>query len=152
MSRESEVIAKGKHMPSKESWLSRIFPTLITILISSGIGFNVYLTKSLNDLNQRVKPLEEWKVDHTKFATDCLVKIAEERDKADEATREKVLREVERAAAIQREGILSQLASIQRDVLRIAVILDLRGSGAAYTPSNGSPRKDSDKIADTLAK
>lgn len=150
MCHESEAITKGKTMPTRESWWAKVFPALITVLITSGIAFNVYLTKSVNDLLQRVRPLEEWRVDHMQFASDSLKRIAEERDRADDASRERVLREVERSAAIQRESIMAQLAAIQRDVLTIAVTIQAREGKAIYPPPPGNAKKDGDKIVDLL--
>jgi len=48
---------------------------------------------------------------------------------------------------MQRENILAQLAGIQRDVLRIAVILDIRGStGTVNPPSKGDAKKDGNTL------
>ncbi len=142
MSEESQSIAKGK-MPNKEpSMLVRIMLVLLPILIASGIGLNVFQVRQLQSLSERVKSQEDWRKEHTERVPEYMKQIASERDTAIRQAQTDTLREVESKAALQRENVLAQLATMQRDVIRIGVFLELdRSKGAAVLRQNLEPSK-----------
>ena len=125
-------------MPNKDTWGGRLLIALIALLSGSAITWNTYLANSVNRLAERVQPLESWREEHTKFSTAAIAQIAKERDQADDAVREKILREVERNASLQRESIQAQLQSIARDVLKIAVIIDAKRDVPTWPKSSAS--------------
>ena len=125
-------------MPNKDTWGGRLLIALIVLLSGSAITWNTYLASSVNKLSERVQPLESWREEHTKFTADSLIQIAKERDQANDAVREKILREVERNASLQREAIQAQLSSIARDVLRIAVLIDTKRDVPTWPKSSAS--------------
>ena len=125
-------------MPNKDTWGGRLLIALIALLSGSAITWNTYLTNSVNRLAERVQPLESWREEYTKFSTAAIAQIAKERDQADDAVREKILREVERNASLQRESIQAQLQSIARDVLKIAVIIDAKRDVPTWPKSSAS--------------
>lgn len=135
----SETILRNHNpMPNKDTWGGRLLIALIVLLSGSAITWNTYLASSVNKLAERVQPLESWREEHTKFAASALAQIAKERDAADEVSREKILREVERNASAQREAIQLQLQSIARDVLKIAVIIDTKRDVPTWPKSSAS--------------
>lgn len=125
-------------MPNKDTWGGRLLIALIVLLSGSAITWNTYLASSVNKLSERVQPLESWREEHTKFTADSLIQIAKERDQANDAVREKILREVERNASLQREAIQAQLSSIARDVLKIAVLIDTKRDVPTWPKSSAS--------------
>lgn len=135
---KSEPLLGTNLMPKEPALLVRVMLTLLPILIASGIGFNVYLTQQIASLDKRVSSTEGWRDAHEKRVPEILAQIAKERDEADRAYKESTLRQVEAAAAGQRENILAQLASIQRDVLKIAVILDTKRDVPTWPRSSAS--------------
>ena len=132
------IYSNHNPMPNKDTWGGRLLIALIVLLSGSAITWNTYLTNSVNRLAERVQPLESWREEYTKFSTAAIAQIAKERDQADDAVREKILREVERNASLQRESIQAQLQSIARDVLKIAVIIDAKRDVPTWPKSSAS--------------
>lgn len=145
-------------MPNKEpSMLVRVVLILLPILVSAGIGINVYNTKEIIAIGRRTQSLEDWREAQNRASVDAAALNKAEResqikaladatalnkselDSADEALRVRVMHDVETAASTQRENVLAQLAAIQRDVLRIAIILDLKAKDAATYRQNFQP-------------
>ncbi len=129
-------------MPNKETnrfmeWLWRANQILIPMLVA----FGIFVTQKLQDLDRRTASLEQWRLEHLKWAQEQVSAEDKARQAADEALRVRVLREIESNAAIQRESILSQLGSISRDVIRLSTYVELRSmkEPTAFKPQNTEP-------------
>lgn len=107
------------------------------------IAFCVWVVRESYAQDKRITSVEDWRVMHNTFAEDSLKTIARERDEADARSRESILREVERAASAHREAITAQLAAMQRDLIRIAVTLEMqKREPSSLRPSTGEARNN----------
>lgn len=144
---ESESIPRNK-MPNNTNGALALLWKVNQFLTPFLIAFCVWVVKENWNQDRRIASVEDWRESHNTFAADSLRTIAKERDDADGRNREVILREVERAASVQREAIASQLAAMQRDLIRIAVTLEMQKlrEPSAFRPSNGDARKEGETL------
>lgn len=122
---ESETISKGK-MNKEQTGILALLWKVNQFAMPFLIAFCVWVVRESYAQDKRITSVEDWRVMHNTFAEDSLKTIARERDEADARSRESILREVERAASAHREAITAQLAAMQRDLIRIAVTLEMQ--------------------------
>jgi len=103
------------------------------ILIPIVLSFCVWTVTQIHSQDNRLRILEEWKGG-----------VGSVHEREAEALRMRIMRDVETASSAQRENVLAQLASLQRDIVRIMVLLEIRSNnGNPSGKSGGSKEGDS---------